>query len=128
MNTSEAMASPGEVLEALRAGEAINGEEGERILHDRYTDATNPAHNEVRRARGCGPARICSMYSFTGRPGNGKTQTLRQFTFTLPSENLAHEAIAAFSNRPWLLPRSALARAQHWKLTTSKCGGKAVLE
>jgi hypothetical protein len=84
MIPNEMNASPTELLEALRSGDPVNGDEGARILHSDYSDAINNAHNEVRRACARGPDRIRRAYWITGKPGNGKTQSLRQFRHRLP--------------------------------------------
>jgi hypothetical protein len=76
--------SPQKLLEALVAGQPINGSEGYIILNSRFTDAISSASAAVSKARGLKPSRVKEVHWLTGRPGNGKTQSLRQFTYQLP--------------------------------------------
>ncbi len=78
------MSSP-QVIEALRVGEPINGEEGDGVLSESYQDAINAASRAVEEARGVGLSRKRQVYWITGPPGNGKTQSIRQLTFQLPT-------------------------------------------
>ncbi|MDQ3917128.1 MAG: hypothetical protein M3348_01380 [Acidobacteriota bacterium] len=73
------------ILESLRAGSPINGDEGQQILSERLNEAIRAATRAVERARGLLPSRIREAYWITGKPGNGKTQSLNQLAYSLPN-------------------------------------------
>lgn len=73
------------ILESLRAGSPINGDEGQQILSERFSEAIRAATRAAERARSLMPSRIREAYWITGRPGNGKTQSLNQFSHSLPN-------------------------------------------
>lgn len=86
------------LLEALRVGAPISGEEGVRILNPGFANAISPAARAVVRARGLMPSRVREVYWITGRPGNGKTQSLHQFIYQLPKlEGAGKYAFAALN-------------------------------
>jgi hypothetical protein len=75
--------SPQKLLEALAAGQPITGAEGLLVLSPTFAEAIASASKAVKRARGLMPSGVREVYWITGRPGNGKTQSLRQFALEL---------------------------------------------
>lgn len=121
---------PRKILEALKSGQPISGEEGMSILTPACGQAIGPHTRAVVRSRGINASRRRETYWITGRSGNGKSQALQQFMFQLPllegASKYSHVFID-FDNKPsargpeGLIPaivRNALATGQMVEVNT----------
>lgn len=81
------------ILESLKIGKPIGGEAGSQILSSSYKRAIAPVIKSILQAQGNGLIGGRDVFWVYGKPGNGKTQTLKQLVYVIPSRS----AVAKFA-------------------------------
>lgn len=76
------------LLKALHSGQPISGEKGANWLAPSYKRAIAPIIKDIEKARQ-GSGLIKDVFWVTGKPGNGKTQTIRQLIHLLRQQSAA---------------------------------------
>lgn len=71
------------LLEALGSGQPVGGEEASNLFNPTYSLTIAPILREIDDAIGHGLSKKRKVFWVKGRPGNGKTQTLRRLTHKL---------------------------------------------